>query len=127
MEAGIFIGLWLLLPLLIFGCIRLRQHGDFSKLDLYVVGAAFFCGALSTAAGVFIWLGDGFTANTIVTLCVAILCHSALLAFVWIRTGRALPAFFVAFVLPALSPIVAPILLFTDKTRTGSRDLTPYE
>ena len=83
MEAGILIGLWLVLPLLIVGCILLRQHGNFSQPDLYVVGAAFLCGVLSTAAGVFIWLGGGFTVNTIVTLCVAILCHSVLLVVVW--------------------------------------------
>ena len=126
MEAGILIGLWVVLPLLIFGCILLRQHGDFSTFDRYVVGAAFLCGVLSTAAGVFIWR-YGFTFNTIVTLCVAILCHSVLLVVVWGRSGSALMAIFAAFVLPALSPIVAPVLLVTGKLRTGSRGLTPYD
>ena len=126
MEAGILIGLWLVLPLLILGCVLLQRYNDFSTFDLYVVGAAFLCGVLSTAAGVFIWQ-DGFTVNTSVTLCVAILCHSVLLVVVWRGSGSAPMAFFAAFVLPALSPIVAPVLLFTGKSRTGSRDLTPYD
>ena len=73
------------------------------------IGISFVCGLL-IAVGVYLWLGAGFTANTLVVLGCGILVYVGLLVFVTLRSNI-LIAIWTVTILSALSAVVILVLL----------------
>ena len=81
---------------------------DYPPFNLVTIGISFVC-ALLIAVGVYLWLGAGFTANTLVVLGCGILVYVGLLVFVALRSNI-LIAIWTVTILSALSAVVVPAL-----------------
>ena len=81
---------------------------DYPPFNLATIGISFVC-ALLIAVGVYLWLGAGFTANTLVVLGCGILVYVGLLVFVALRSNI-LIAIWTVTILSALSAVVVPAL-----------------
>ena len=82
---------------------------DYPPFNLVTIGISFVCGLL-IAVGVYLWLGAGFTANTLVVLGCGILVYVGLLVFVALHSNI-LIAIWTVTILSALSAVVVPALL----------------
>ena len=82
---------------------------DYPPFNLVTIGISFVCGLL-IAVGVYLLLGTGLTANTLVVLGCGILVYVGLLVFVTLRSNI-LIAIWTVTILSALSPVVISVLL----------------
>lgn len=82
---------------------------DYPPFNLVTIGISFVCGLL-IAVGVYLWLGAGFTANTLVVLGCGILVYVGLLVFVTVRSNI-LIAIWTVTILSALSAVVVALFI----------------